>query len=367
MIRRITVIADLNSPGVLPIFAGLRAYGRRHAVPLSYAPWSSVPFAGRRAGILCVELHRQDARPLLACFDMHDSGSEYLHDRLERCDVYFKRSFDPDSVARLPAALAAKVRPYGLFWLSAEAGDLTVPRRVWCEIRARRRVGAPIGAGDIRWWLLLAGSSALTMLPSRRLRHRLLHREEDLLSGDASLGDTAFFQTRVWDPADTPDERGVAAINDARVAMVTELRRRLGRQFVGGLLRTRFALQRYPDLVTTEREDRPSYLALLKRCRVSVITLGIHRSTPEKTAQSLAAGRCLVSEPLAYTLPVPLHEGTHQLTFRTPRECADHCEQLLEDDELAARMQASNRAYYTAHGSSASTIARCLSATDMIQ
>jgi hypothetical protein len=94
---------------------------------------------------------------------------------------------------------------------------------------------------------------------------------------------------------------------------------------------------------------------------VSVVTTGIHQSVPGKLGESLAAGRCIVTEPLAYELPVQLEEGRHYLVFRNPEECVAQCRRLLDDDGLAAAMQAANREYYERHGSLTRTIERCLS------
>lgn len=370
-IRAITIVADTSTAHVLPLYSGFRSFARRHCIPVAFRPWGTVRFKEHRPGTLWVEILNQRAEePLFLCFDMHDSGSEYSLDRLEQCHVYFKRSFDPGQVAQLPLALAAKVRPYGLFCRFGDAADESLLRRFICEARAVGRFRTPVGRlcppyavlrKQFSWWLRLLGTSWLDPVSSRTIRKKLVVQECDLMERRASLGNTVFFQTRVWDPRDVPHEKNVAAINEIRADTVRALRDHFGERFVGGLKRDRYATAIYPDLVTPHRDDRLSYLALLQQCRVSVITGGIHQSIPGKLAESLAAGRCIVTEPLAHRLPVPLREGTHYLSFRHPAKCIEQCERLLREDAFAAAMQSVNREYYERHAAAGSTIERCLS------
>jgi hypothetical protein len=291
---------------------------------------------------------------------MHDSGSLYSIERLERCDVYFKRSFTQAEATKLPPHLAAKVERYGIFYESVESGDLSLALRVLCEIRARRLFGVPVGTRDIRWWLGLIKRSWMDPI-SRRMRNKPLVIQDEEVAGEGyGLGETVCFQTRLWSPEETPRDKGVGRTNEMRAGIVRSLKEHFGDRFVGGLMRTGYAQKHYPSLITPHADDRISYLKLLRKCRISVVTEGIHRSIPGKLGESLATARCIVTEDLAYELPSPLQKGTHFLQFQTPEECVAACDHLMGDNAAAAAMQSANREYYRNHGRVAGVVERCL-------
>lgn len=65
-----------------------------------------------------------------------------------------------------------------------------------------------------------------------------------------------------------------------------------------------------------------------------------------KMAEYLAAGLCIVSQPLKHELPVPLIEGVNYLPFRTPEECVAQCRRLASHPSESAQMRAANLEYY---------------------
>jgi hypothetical protein len=360
-IRSITLVADTNAICLLPVYSGLRAIARQRSIRLSYRSHGTPRFKQYWPGALWLELHgHRGSEPLFVCIDVHDSGTEFSLERLQRCHMYFKRSYDKAMVAQLPPDLVAKMQPYGVFYELLDSADRSLAARCLCELLARRRFKAPIGRTEFKVWARLLGYSWLNPIAARFSTRRFAVGEDELARADGGIGEIVFFQTRLWDPADTPKEKNITAVNSMRAEAVRVLRKHFGSRFAGGLMRTPYATAHYPELVTPLADDRLSYLQFLQRCRVSVVTTGIHRSIPGKLGESLAAGRCIVTEPLAYELPVALREGTHFLEFRTPDECVAQCERLLADDSLAARMQAANREYYNYHGTVAITVGRCL-------
>jgi hypothetical protein len=365
-IRELVVIADTNGFALQCVYAGLREFGRRNAVPVKFKSRGLARFERHTPGAVWIEVHAQHGMdPTFLCIDLGDSGSAFSMERLERCDVYFKRSFEPEQIARLPAALREKVEPYGLFYEAGESGDATLLRRIVCEIVARRRFGAPISRALFRWWIRLLASSWLDPLASRVLGKQLVVEDRHVARSDAPLGNSVCFQTRMWNPGDAPTAN-VGALNEGRGTIVRALKSHFGSRFVGGVVPSPYSLQLYPDLITPYSDKRAAYLRLLQHCRVSVVTAGIHRSIPGKLGESIAAGRCIVTDRLAYELPVPLEEGRHYLAFDSPEECTAQCERLLNDDAFAAEMQGHNREYFRRHGALPLTIDRCLRRADQI-
>ena len=135
-------------------------------------------------------------------------------------------------------------------------------------------------------------------------------------------------------------------MNQERIALVKTLRAEFGEQFIGGVVADPFARQLCPDVLADRNIYRSSYLELAKQCIVGVYSRGLHHSLAFKLSEYLAAGLCIVSEPLKHQLPVPLEAGTHYLPFTTHAECVAHCRRLLTDAEEASRMREANQAYY---------------------
>jgi hypothetical protein len=135
-------------------------------------------------------------------------------------------------------------------------------------------------------------------------------------------------------------------LNAMRIQLVRTLRRRFGDRFVGGVQRDRYSERQCPDCVTDAGTSKAHYLELMKSHLVAIASTGLHGSIGWKLAEYVAASRCIVSEPIHATLPEPLLRGVHYLEYRTPDECADACERILGDPELANAMRRDNAEYY---------------------
>jgi hypothetical protein len=73
----------------------------------------------------------------------------------------------------------------------------------------------------------------------------------------------------------------------------------------------------------------------------------LHNAIAIKMAEYLAAGLCIVSEPIVHELPVPLIAGVNYLPFASLEECASQCKWLLAHPTEAARMRVANLDYYS--------------------
>ena len=103
-----------------------------------------------------------------------------------------------------------------------------------------------------------------------------------------------------------------------------------------------------------------AYLAVKKRCLVSVYTRGVEHSLAFKLGETLAASQCLVSVPLRYELPAPLVASRHFLPFETAAECVEACQRLLKSPSLAVEMRRANHTYYLSEVEPAAHAAKVL-------
>jgi len=97
---------------------------------------------------------------------------------------------------------------------------------------------------------------------------------------------------------------------------------------------------------TTSPSTPPEYLAFSKQHLVGVSSRGLHGSVPFKIAEYVAASLAIVSEPLHCELPTAFVDGRDFLAFRTPDECVERCERILNSPTLAAELRRASRRYY---------------------
>ena len=318
---------------VLTGFCGLAARG---AIDLRYR-W---PRGGDRwlAGdptVVCVDV--QGSAPLRFAIDLRD-GEGISQPIIDRVQVYFKRSFYPAELDRLPPQSSAKIRPFGLNYPCRSSAS---------TIRLLSTIGVPLAMGGrrnlsrIRHYLSVPPPAKFEQGPAAPVEPRVV------------------FQTRLWTDAELPPG-DIGSLNEGRVAMVRALKQAFGDRFVGGLLPTPLALERYPGDVTPHPSRSVEYLALKKRCLVQVYTRGLEHSLAFKLGEALAASQCLVSVPLRYELPAPIQAGRHYLPFDTPEQCIEACHQLLDDPARARAMREANHEYYVHEVEPAAHIARVL-------
>jgi len=284
--------------------------------------------------------HRNTSRVI--CFDPKDQSNAWQTQALGECDVYYKRSTHRPDTECLTKSQQSKVRPINpMFatWCSGAGG--------W-----NVRLSAAIA--------MMAGHEIAARLPPRKSVSSMwrqlrifaflstLDEYEDTPAGNKQK--QVLFQTRLWDPS---EEEGdwVEECNRHRVEMVRVLRRRLGTRCVGGLIRTPFTEKNYPELLSnltaTAKSKRPEFIRLCRQFLVRVNIKALFDAVPYSLGETLAANNCLVSENIRNSFATPLVEGEHYVGFRTPDECADRCEELLDSDDQANRLREGAHAYYS--------------------
>ena len=277
----------------------------------------------------------------MICFDPRDQSDAWQMEALAGCDVYYKRSTYAPDTARLTDVQRLKVRSINPMFAT------------W-----------PPAA--IRWGMRLCVDFVLNagqqMLTRRSVQPALQVLRQDFrnlatLSSLDQYEDTpvgakrkqVLFQTRLWDPA---EENGdwVEACNQERVQMIRTLRARLGERCVGGLISMPYTQKHYPDLLSnltpTAKAKRPEFIRLCRQFLVRVNIKALFDATPYSLGETLAANNCLVSQTIRNSFATPLVDGQHYWGFTTPEECADRCQELLENDNKAQQLREAAYEYY---------------------
>jgi hypothetical protein len=331
----VKVYADAHPNHLAYLYAGLCDLAYSGKIRLDFAfPWSKMakrPAYGDVTLHVSV-MHLERKKEVTLVFDMHDKSDKFIYQRLEQCDIYFKRSYYQPDIDRLDVRWRKKVLPFGLCFPCRSSHEKAIFRRALGNLVARPGKSIRsflLNTVDIlyliRQWYQSPGSRDFAQLFSNKKR-------------------AIIFQTQVYAPSETSDE--VRSLNDFRVETIRMLKRRFGDQFHGGLLPSPYARTNYPDCIAVSNTKRMQYIRMLKASAVGVYTRGLHHSTAWKMGEYLAAGMCVVGEPPRNQLPRPLVPGKNYLPCTTPEECVTACEKLMQDDNLLEEMSRANWEYW---------------------
>lgn len=278
----------------------------------------------------------------LLAFDMCDAfGLDNPNGRayLNRVDAYFKRSYDPEMEQGMEANERDKIRPFGFDYYATYRGNpiddkpVSLKNRLFAAIR------------------MISGYDRCMFI--------------DAFEAPANRGKNApkiIFMTRLWDPDEIKLD-GVQdpelleyrkymiwerkKINHDRIEIVRTLRKKYGKNFIGGIQDSAFAEKECPDLIIPKALTRKkTYLTAMKRADICIGSMGLHRSTGWKTGEYVAASRAIVAERLCYDVPGDFQEGRNYLPFDTVEECLSHIDRLCNDPEAIFAMKRANEEYY---------------------
>lgn len=289
------------------------------------------------------------ADPMVVVFDLTSTGTVRvaidLRDGagisqpiIDRVAWYLKRSFYQPELDALEPKYRTIMRSFGL---NFPCRSLRSTVRLLAAIGGPLALSGPNGRQRLRSYLATPGPGAFLQTPDR------------------SVDPLVHFQPRLWVSADAPPGEA-DAVNEERVQMVRALKRAFGSRFVGGLVATDYARQRYPGDLTPHSSRYLDYLRLKQRCLIGIYTRGLEHSLAFKLGETFAASQCLVSVPLHYEVPEPIEPGTHYLSFGNVDECLAACGRLLDDPALAQSMRQANHAYYVREVEPAAHLERVL-------
>lgn len=287
----------------------------------------------------CTDTSRDHSR--LICFDPRDQSNVWHTAALEKYDIYYKRSIYQPDTERLIRSQQVKVRPINPMFATWCSGTMAWNAKL--IVASFVKAGHHIFTGNSSRKTI---SSILDDLRTFAFLSTLNNYEDNPVGCKQKQ---VLFQTRLWDPS---EEKGdwVEDCNRHRVEMIQVLRRRLGAYCVGGLIRTPYAEQNYPELLSnltlTAKAKRPEFISLCRKFLIRVNVKALFDAVPYSLGETLAANNCLVSESIRNSFATPLVEDEHYLGFTTPDECADRCLELLDTADSADRLREAEYAYY---------------------
>jgi hypothetical protein len=276
-------------------------------------------------------------------YDTSD-GDAFFQDELAWCDLYFKKSYDPEQVNSLN--LSKKVLPLGFYYTVYGPNDHLALRNSWAisnlfKQRSYKETAFQILRYDTFFSRLFKINSGRYLNDYRN--YERLPRFD--------LEPKVVFFTKLWDPNKTHSNEikmDRMQINEMRAGCVRQLKNQFQGSFLGGLEINNYTQKTYPDLVVehawmTKKEE---YLRQLDRAVICIATSGLHGAHGRKLGEYIAGSKAIVSEKIRYLVPGDFDKGKNYLEFSTADECVEMVTQLMENKEKRNAMMRDNFTYY---------------------
>lgn len=266
-------------------------------------------------------------------FDMAD-GYGSVETRAQRqlasqADIVFRRSFSPEKNQQLLPELLNRIRPLGFhFHVSYPGNPIDRPFS-----RRERK--------DDLFQRVFNGAPRSYFTPDKFEREPV-YREKP----------TVLFYTRLWHvPEGDEIQDSVARLNRSRIELVTELKKRYGSRFTGGIQFDPKEIKRCGGLMAgIAATSRARYLETMHGADICIGSTGLHDSIGWKTAEYVAASKAIVNETFCFQVPGGFREGVNYLPFTNTEGCLAQVERLMEDPQRVYEMELANQAYYQNYG-----------------
>ncbi|WP_405420015.1 hypothetical protein [Marinobacter flavimaris] len=340
---QVTVYADSNGTHLHQIFTGLDLLERSGEINLKLRPVSRYTQGRPNRQFLALKA-QVGPSGRVAIFDMQDAGDIGLPESLDKCDLYYKRSYNENFHENLNDDQRSKIRPFGFNYQVARKNRWLLINRLLMEFVAR-----PFNPFKSKNNFHLHNVKELIDLNFSQ-RKKIMPDHKELRPEVSDKKYSVLFICRLWDPEGLSEENREDArkVNESRIEIIRDLGARLGDRFLGGIQRTQYAEKQVPDLIIKDKKftSRDNYLKLVRQSEIVISSSGLLGSTGWKFGEYVALGKAIISEPLQSEVPGGFNVGTHYLEFHTPSQCVKIVDQLLGDGELRQKLEDNVSKYF---------------------
>ncbi|MEE8113169.1 MAG: hypothetical protein V3T23_02325 [Nitrososphaerales archaeon] len=326
------------------VFSAILDFCRSNSIDVRYRIPRNRILSTQNDGIVVAVFESPNHNELTVGFDMGDYPHIASIEGLDLCDIYVKRSYDSSLLSSLPSGYRQKVVPLGMYHACS-------PKQPFAEthlILSACVGAASLGISAFRKTLVNTTRLLVRSAFGRQAAFPMVDRFRQL----RSIGQqTVFFHTRIWDPNIHKSfyGRNIREVNAFRKSLVSALRDNLGEKFIGGIIENDYARRDCPDLISSHSADFSTYMNLLKNSRIAITETGLHASTGSRLPEYFAAGRCIVSEPLEFEIPIPPTDGIEWHTYQDVDSCMEVCIDLLNDIVSVDSAMTKAATYYDQH------------------
>jgi len=319
---------------------------REGSIKLNLRPGISITKERKNRQYLALRA-RYEGVSSLAIFDLADFHRIGLPKALETCDFYFKRSLTEDSYKGLEIGTSRKLKPFGFNYQVVEPSMTLFAKRLFLEYVSR-----PYNPISKKNRFHMHNLKEVCDANMGRIRSPLLGTSE-LQPKDVPCDYDVLFQCRLWDPRDLDPINGEDSerVNEQRIAIIRQLKKNLGKRFVGGLQPSDYARKVAPELVIEDARlsQRRQYLSMVERSSIVVSSTGLLGSNGWKLGEYIALGKAIVSEPLKAEVPGLFSDGTHYESYTNPEDCIGKIHKLLSSPERLQALGNATSTYYKEH------------------
>ncbi len=287
-------------------------------------------------------------------YDMAD-GYQSIHrfdvldKELERLDFYFKRSCD--SKRHTGMKNADKIKPLGLNYLCSCKGN---PYDDF--------VADGHSLGELKRYLVYLKTKKNNIYDYSIFESNGRHYDDYKL----------LFLTRLWDSsgisaqnikrtypyftdaqAAEEADKWKASLDKAtkdRIEYAKALREVYADKVIAGVSADLFSQKLCPELIVDSSfTERRRYLDEIKKNYICITSEGLHQSIGWKFAEFIAAGKSIITEPLAYETVGGLEENRNYLSYNDTKSLLAACDRLMNDFDAVHAMESHNGEYYKSH------------------
>lgn len=270
--------------------------------------------------------------------DLQDWPNWFSHHALTHSDIVYKRCYDRKITEIVEREYEVKVLPFGMSH-SYGLDDNVISQRQVKTLKLLGKLETAVN-DPLRLRGPFSGKGA------NGLRTSVQAKSMSFVDVRAEFPECyAFFQVKYYDW----NNRWSTPLNEYRAEIIRNLKRHLGVRFQGGMYFDCPVPPAYQDCVTNLPTTQAHYLDMVRQATVVVSSNGFAQSPPWKLCEYLQMGKCIVSEPMAYELPVSLVDGRDVLYFQTPDDCAAVCQSLLDNPREMEKLGENARAFYEAN------------------
>lgn len=259
-------------------------------------------------------------------YDMNDgyNNIDIMHWYLDRCDLYFKRSFSAEKNERFFKEKLQKIKPLGLFYKLSCPGN---PLDKYLTTREK-----------LLDWFGIKSSAYFT-------KEKFEGEKPEFKESGLKI----LFYTKLWEPnlGDEALNEERRYINRMRTDIIRTLSKKYGHLFYGGLHDSSYAQKYAPNLILSKYSSEKSrYLRLMHSCDICIGSMGLHESIGGKTAEYVAAAKAIVNEKLHYYVGDDFKEGVNYIDYTDAEGCLEAVDSLVSSPEKVFAMKMANYDYY---------------------
>lgn len=293
------------------------------------------------------------------CIDCHDVPTYFCPESLAACDRYYKSNLRRDTYEAVPSEHRAKLRPFGPYLPCRPRRDRSLALRrlgnLWAKFRHRFITGTKRRSLWDKWRAFAPELNRHKRYASRAMWDKYEAPPNEIADDHEPA---ILFNPSCWDESEGEEIR---AMNESRAKLIVALRREFGERFIGGFRNFGPSTANYPEAVEPRAIPHAEYVRLLQATPVTVYVNGKWGCFSWRLPENFAAGKCMISEPIANDAGFPLDESAGIVQCESVEQMAAALRRVTSSPDEMRHLCERSREIYRAHLRPATRMRKLLS------